>query len=102
MRNETKNIKITNPLEDYRIVQISRKTGKISGNINPALTALQSEFMPVIGGPQAFSEWRTAGGGVVGGNVGPPSFTGPKMPEWNDVAKWQSRNLQALALSWRC
>lgn len=50
MRNETKNIKITNPLEDYRIIQISRKTGKISGNINPALTVLQSEFMLVIRG----------------------------------------------------
>lgn len=51
MINEIQNIKITNPLEDYGIVQINKKRRKISGNINPALTLLQSEFMPVIGGP---------------------------------------------------
>lgn len=46
MINESKNIKITNPLEDYKIVQINRKTGKICGSINPALTVLQSDLCP--------------------------------------------------------
>lgn len=47
-----KQYKITNPLEDYGILQINGKTGKISGNINSALTVLQSELMPVIRGFQ--------------------------------------------------